>query len=204
MQPPADLQLELTLDADLISACYPLLQRGVRLAVTTGCSVMTLLNDQLGLAETYVLERITTLFLDGRAIDDLTSSLVNDGSTLALSAAMPGLVGSTMRRGGHLAGMRGEITYHPPPAVTTGSGTVKIKLFNLLMKEIGPALLARGIFLSGAELITLLAEEASLCKKGCISITLNGLSCHCAALKEKLPSIVAPQQRVSVRVIWKK
>jgi len=132
MRAVADLQLQLTLDSDLISEFYPLLQRGVWLPVTIGCSLMKLLNSQLGITEAYVLDRITTLFLDGKAIDDLTSAYVENGSTLALSTAMPGLVGSTMRRGGHLAAMRGEITYHPSQAIATEAGTVKIKLFNMI------------------------------------------------------------------------
>jgi hypothetical protein len=202
MRAVADLQLQFTLDADLISTFYPLLQRGVWLPVTTGCSVMKLLNDQLGLAETYVQDRITTLFLDGKPLDDLTSSLVNNGSVLALSTAMPGLVGSTMRRGGHLAAMREAISYHPPPAVTTGSGTVKIKLFNMLMKEVGPLLLERGVVLAGPELMTLLTDGAALFQEGCASVTVNGRSCCCAEFIERLPTIVAPQQTALVKVRW--
>jgi len=202
MRAAADLQLQLTLDSDLISAFYPLLQRGVWLPVTTGCSVMKLLTNQLGIAEAYVLDRITTLFIDSKAIDDLTSSLVNNGSTLALSTSMPGLVGSTMRRGGHLATMRGEITYHQPPAVTTGSGTVKIKLFNLLMKEIGPLLLERGIFLSEAELITVLTEGAALFQDGCDSATLNNRPYPCTELTGNLLTTLAPQQRVLLKITW--
>lgn len=202
MRAAADLQLQLTLDSNLISDFYPLLQRGVWLPVTIGCSVMKLLNSQLGIAEAYVLDRITTLFLDGKAIDDLTSSYVENRSTLALSTAMPGLVGSTMRRGGHLAAMRGEITYHPSQAVATGAGTVKIKLFNMLMKEVGPLLLEKGILLSGAELITFLAAGGSSLQNGCGSVTLDGLPLPCAELFEQLPARVNPQQMIFVKVIW--
>jgi hypothetical protein len=204
MQVAADLQLKLTLDSELISAFYPLLQKGVRLQVATGCSVMKLLNDQLGIAEAYVLDRIATLFLDGKPVDDLTSSLVDNGSVLALSAAMPGLVGSTMRRGGHLAAMREAISYHPPQAVKTGLGTVTIKLFNILMKEVGPLLLERGVVLTGSELMTLLADGGAMFQKGCDSVTLNGRSSHCAEFTEQLPTIVAPQQTALVKVRWNK
>ncbi len=202
MRAVADLQLQLTLDSDLISEFYPLLQRGVWLPVTIGCSLMKLLNSQLGITEAYVLDRITTLFLDGKAIDDLTSAYVENGSTLALSTAMPGLVGSTMRRGGHLAAMRGEITYHPSQAIATEAGTVKIKLFNMIMKEIGPSLLERGIFLSGVELLTLLTTGGSSFQSGCGSVTLDGLPLPCAELFEQLPARVNPQQMIFVKVIW--
>lgn len=202
MPAATDLQLKLTLNPNLISAFSLLLQRGVWLSVTTGCSVMNLLTSQLGIAEVYVLDRITTLFLDGKAIDDLTSSMVNDGSTLALSTAMPGLVGSTMRRGGHLAAMRGEITYHSPAVVSTGSGTVKIKLFNMLMKEVGPLLLERGIFLSGMEMIRVLTEGASLFPDGCDSATLNNRPYPCTELTGKLLTTLAPQQTVLLKITW--
>ncbi|MFO7765058.1 MAG: hypothetical protein R6V33_01350 [Pelovirga sp.] len=198
----ADRQLQLTLDAELISAFYPLLQQGVRLPVATGCSVMELLHDQLGIAEVYVLDRITTLFLDGRPVDNLTSSVVDNGSVLALSAAMPGLVGTTMRRGGHLGAMREAISYHPPQTATTGSGVVKIKLFNIPMKELGPLLLERGVVLTGSDLMTLLADGGAMFQNGCDSVTLNGRSCQCAEFTEQLPTFVAPQQTALVRVKW--
>ena len=37
--------------------------------------------------------------------------MVGHGDTLALSAAMPGLVGATMRRGGYFAGLRANISH---------------------------------------------------------------------------------------------
>ena len=202
MQTSEDLQLQLALNTDLISAFYPLLQRGVWLPVTTGCSLMKLLNNQLGIAEAYVTDRITTLFLDGRAIDDAATSFVRNESTLALSSAMPGLVGSTMRRGGHLAAMRGEITYQQTQEISIGAGKIKVKLFNMLMKEVGPLLLERGIFLSGTELMTLLEDETSSLKDGCTSVVLNNQTCLCAELREKLLTSLEPQQTVVVKVIW--
>src|SRR6056297_3512773 len=204
MQAAADLQLQLILDFELISAFYPLLQKGVWLPVTTGCSVMTLLTNQLGIAESYVQNRITTLFLDGKPIDDLTSAVVNNGSILALSTAMPGLVGSTLRRGGHLAAMREAISYHHPrQSVTTGLGTIKIKLFNMLMKEVGPSLLQRGIVLSRAELITLLTEDVSSFMNQCDAVALNNQPYPCAELSGKLLKTLSPQQTILLKIKWK-
>jgi hypothetical protein len=61
---------------------------------------------------------------------------------------MPGLVGATLRRSGAYARMRAEITRAPdrlaaPPAA--GEGIVHVKVFNLLIEELGPVLLARGV-----------------------------------------------------------
>ena len=142
-----------------LSAFFPLLQRGVWLQVQVGCGVKNLLNRQFGIAEDYVIERITTLFLDGKPLDDLETTCVKDGSTLALSAAMPGLVGATMRRGGHLAAMRGTISYHSEKKPISGTGRVKIKLFNMVMTELGAIFLAHGIVLTSGELSQFLAEQ---------------------------------------------
>jgi hypothetical protein len=70
---------------------------------------------------------------------------------------MPGLVGATMRRGGFYAALRQGISH------VTGSGTaaceggtVRVKLFNLLLAELGPLVLARGLILERGELDELL------------------------------------------------
>ena len=88
---------------------FPLLQQGFTVRARTGCSIRELLCGQFGIDPDYLKQRITTIFLNGKAIDDPESSRVADGATLALSAAMPGLVGATMRRGGYYAAMRGAI-----------------------------------------------------------------------------------------------
>ncbi len=203
MPTTADLSLQLTLKSRQISEFFPLLQRGIWLPATTGCSVIKLLSNQLGIAEDYVADRITTLFLDGKAIDDAAASFVKDGSTLALSSAMPGLVGSTMRRGGHLAAMRGEITYHQTKVLTVGAGKVKIKLFNMLMKEVGPLLLERGFIISGAELVTLLTEGEASFQDGCVSVSVNDRPYSCDELGGKLLTILSPQQTILLKIIWK-
>lgn len=203
MQAFTGMQLQLHLDTGLINEFYPLLQQGVWLSVTTGCSVIELLNNQLGIAEDYVTDRITTLFLNGKAIDDAAASFVTDGATLALSSAMPGLVGSTMRRGGHLAAMRGEITYRQPETMSIGTGKVKIKLFNMLMKEVGPLLLERGVLLSGAELKTLLNQDSSSLRSQPDVALLNGLPLTGSELSEYLETNVALSGQVRVRVVWK-
>ncbi len=139
--------LQLTLVPASLSAFYPLIQQGLWLNVQTGCSITSLLTDQLGITLSYLNERITTLFLDGKAIDNPENAYLQEGSTLALSSAMPGLVGTTMRRGGHLAAMRDAITYQSQQPATIGNGRIRIKLFNMIMAEMGAALLHYGIWL---------------------------------------------------------
>ncbi len=151
--------LRMVLPLTQLSAFFPLLQQGVWLRVQVGCSVIGLLADQFGINEKYITERITTLFLDGKAIDDANKSYIKAGSTVALSSAMPGLVGATMRRGGHLAAMRGAITHQNQGPAASGTGDIKIKLFNMVMAELAGKFLAYGVRLSNAELGRFLDEQ---------------------------------------------
>src|SRR5512141_169430 len=93
--------LQVSCDPDRLAAFYPLLQSGVVVRCRVGCTLGDLLSLQWGIAPEYVARRVTTVFLNSRAIDDVSTALVTAGATIALSGAMPGLVGATMRRGGY-------------------------------------------------------------------------------------------------------
>jgi len=127
------------------------LQQGVKVRVHVGCSVKALLCHQFGLSPRFVEERIKTVFLDGKPVDDIDSTIIKEGSTLALSAAMPGLAGATLRRGGTLASLRSQITHRKDEtSAAQQEGFIILKLFNLLMEELGPPLLQRGVFIKKA------------------------------------------------------
>ncbi len=147
----------LHLAADQLNSFFPLLQKGVTVPARVGCTLKSLLCDQFAIPADYVTDRITTVFLDNRPVDDLDRTLVQDGSRVTLSAAMPGLVGATMRRGGFYAALRQGIS-HAADSVATAeeNGTVRVKLFNLLLAELGPLVLARGLILEPGELAELL------------------------------------------------
>ncbi|TWJ19113.1 hypothetical protein [Geobacter argillaceus] len=171
---PPLTHLTLTVPREQLGEFFIILQQGFTLAARVGSSLRELLCDQLGLSREYVTERITTLFLNGKAIDNLESTIVTDGSTVALSAAMPGLVGATMRRGGYYAAMRGAITYQTGDSNTTsGYGTVRIKLFNLLLSELGPDFLQRGIMLPAPLLNAFLRDRSTQFWETCSEILLN-------------------------------
>jgi hypothetical protein len=124
---------------------------------------------------TYVRERITTIFLDGKAVDDIDNAHLREGSTLALSAAMPGLVGATMRRGGYYAALRSAITHTETDVAVAGQiTTIRIKLFNLLLPELGPELLRRGIMIGAAELADYFAGKPELFRHGSGAALLDG------------------------------
>lgn len=147
------MDVTLTLSADSISPFYILLQKGFTVRASVGCSIRTLLCEQLGLEPSYVEERIQTVFLDGKPVDDLDEAIIRDGAVLAMSAAMPGLLGATLRRGSHYALLRDSITYQNDlQSSSIKEGRIVIKLFNLLVNELGPLFLERGIEVMGHDL----------------------------------------------------
>ena len=167
--------LALIVDGQLIARFFLLLQQGVKIRRRTGCSVDAFLREEIGAAPK-TIEKIQSIMLDGKPVDDIRSALVHDGSTLALSAAMPGLVGATLRRGGAYSSLRSAITYHERGAAgAPGEGWVRIKIFNLLMAELGPDLLRKGVLLRSADLLGSLAERAREFQQGC-RVTLNNRS----------------------------
>jgi hypothetical protein len=150
--------VSLQLNASQLGAFFPLLQKGVTVPAIVGCPLRNLLCDQFAIPHEYVTNRITTLFLDNSPVDELDRTIIRNGSRVTLSAAMPGLVGATMRRGGFYAALRQGISHVSEEGVAAdASGTVRVKLFNLLLAELGPLILARGILLDSSELADLIS-----------------------------------------------
>jgi len=168
-------RLELTMKADRLGEFFPILQQGFRVTAHVGCTLDKLLSRQWELSPDYVARRITTIFLDSRPVDDVTTAVVREGSVIALSGAMPGLVGATMRRGGYYAAFRGGISYRPDAGAEDDRiATVRVKLFNLLLTELGPSFCRRGMVLSAAELAEFLDSRAEAFWQGCVAALLNG------------------------------
>jgi hypothetical protein len=122
-----------------------LLQRGVGIAGGSGATVREFLEDVLGIDATYVEEKLQTVFLDGQPVDDLDRAVVRPGAVLALSGAMPGLAGATMRRGGYYARMREGITHEgrDPAGRVQEDGIVVVKLFNRPLADLAETLAVR-------------------------------------------------------------
>src|SRR5208337_633377 len=121
-------RLDLVIDNSLIPRFFTLLQQGVMLRTRVGCSILVFLREEIGAGQG-TIDKIQSIFLDGSPVDDLNAATIKDGSVLALSAAMPGLVGATLRRGGLLSSFRNTITYHEDSAhCASGEGFIQIKL----------------------------------------------------------------------------
>jgi len=159
----------------LIPPCFtPLFSRGVRVSACLECSLKELMCGQIGLTEDYLENRVQTVFLDGHPVDDVNQATVGEGATVALSAAMPGLAGAVLRKGGVLATLRKNITHrNDASARETCEGKVIVKLFNMTTREVGPLLLARGIWMKGAELMEVIDRCRELLREGCRRATLD-------------------------------
>lgn len=147
------IDLRLLIEAPGLALFLPLLEKGVMLPARTGCSVRDFFCGQLGLSEAYLDQRIQTLFLDARPVDNVDTALIQDGATLALSAAMPGLLGASMRKGGWYAAFRKDISQSTERcSLRQADGLVRVKLFNMVAREIGGVLLQKGVRIDNADL----------------------------------------------------
>jgi hypothetical protein len=174
MENSDSLNIEMTMRTDLVSRFYPMLSAGFKVSAQTACSVKDLLCRQIGISEDYLEKKIQTIFLDGKAIDDVEAPFVLDGSILSLSAAMPGLAGATLRRGGHLAAMRAQISHNQKQTTLKDHrGLVTLKLFNLTTRDIGPFFLAQGIWISGTDLENILSNYRHDFQTGCRLAEIN-------------------------------
>jgi hypothetical protein len=146
-------RLTLTVTAGGLSRFLPLLGQGFTVKREAGASVEDFLCRGCGIAQDYLREQVQTVFLNGKAIDDLAAAEVSDGSTIALSAAMPGLAGAVLRKGGAYAAMRRQISHDNRGGHHAGGPvSVNIKLFNLVARELGPGFLEQGVLIRGADL----------------------------------------------------
>jgi len=171
--------------AESVSRFFSLLSAGFSVIAKAGCSINDLLSQEFGIPQAYIDDRIQTIFLNGKAVDDSKSATLQNGAVLALSAAMPGMVGSTFRKEGVFAGMRSQISY-----VADASGhhdrqiEVKLKLFNLIAKELGPVFLQKGVIIEGNTFQDFALRNSEDLKPACIAIHLNNEETDVAGLLE--------------------
>lgn len=179
------LHLGLNITVSSSSCFFSMLSAGFSVTAQAGCSINDFLGQDYGITEAYIDDRIQTIFLDGKAVDDSRTAMLTEGATLALSAAMPGMVGSTLRKGGVFAGMRSQISH----VTDTAAGRdrhirIKLKLFNLIAKELGPAFLQKGVYLEGNTFHEFLQRNTEGLKAACLAISLNDAKTDVAGLLE--------------------
>jgi hypothetical protein len=169
------LTLSIVVKDEMVPFFFQLLGHGFSMNVQTGCSVKDLLCRQFGISEDYLDERIKTIFLNAKVVDDVSTANVTEGCTLALSGAMPGLVGAILRSGGFYASMRSQISFDQnKPSSLPRAGKITLKLLNLVVKELGPAFLEKGIWFNGGKLQDFIKHHIEELKAGGAANELNG------------------------------
>ena len=190
--------LILKLDPELMSVFSPMLGGGFSVCAPSGISIKAYICSYLGIDSDYFENRIQTLFLDGSPVDDPETAALKKGSVLALSGAMPGLAGATLRRGGFYGRLRGEISYDQDTACeTTGECFIRVKLFNLLVKELGPLFLEKGIQVDSGAVSELFNNRRRRLLDGCRAAELDGKPIE----PERLIEMELPPGDVSLQVI---
>ena len=183
-QPLTRLSLRVT--PDVLPRFCLLFGGGCTVFASTGCSIRDLLCEQLGVSSDYLERRIQTVFLNGRVVDDPALATVPAGSTIALSAAMPGVAGAMLRRRSPYAPMRSQISHPEPDADREAArqGAVLIKLFNIIRDELGPRLLRRGIQIPGKALNKLFRTRSNAFRPGILVAQLDDVPISASDLVE--------------------
>ncbi len=127
-----------------------------------------------GFTHSYIVNHIETILLNGTPIDDLESPLLENSksTTLALSAAMPGLAGAILRRNSFHAALRSLSTPSLEKKETGNAFPVILKLFNTIATERGPDLLKHGIHIYKLHLKSFFEDRPSILAS-CKTISLD-------------------------------
>lgn len=176
-----------------------LLQWGAYVGCTAGVTIGELLIRQFGIGREYLEKRLSTVFLNGSPVDNIDKTFIESGMTLALSSSMPGLAGAALRRGGMLSSMRGSITYQEkdrrPGQIR--EGFILIKLFNILVEEIGPVFIRHGIRIEAAKMAGFIG--LSPYKARLASIMAKDKACDPEALVHMLEAFDTGMIEITIR-----
>ena len=162
---------KIIVDDALKSRFFPLFRKGIQVEIENGLSLAELFREQWEIPAEYIQQRISSVFLDFHPVDDLENTRVADGMVLALSSAMPGLVGAVMRRGLSLSSLRQSITYSEKTFFTSHhNGIITVKLFNLLVEELSVIFFRMGFRVTIEDARKILPDGISLPEKGYVII----------------------------------
>ena len=163
--------LSVQLPEEAVTGFASLLQHGILFPVKHPVAILPFLLTLPGFNADYIEKSVQTIFIDGVAADTLERNLTA-GSTLALSAAMPGLAGAIFRRQGVHGSLRSQPAAQPPSDSTT-AGFITLKLFNRIAADRAGDLLAHGILLTGKALHAFAARQKHLFQPP-VKIKLDG------------------------------
>ena len=154
-----------------------------------GVSIKTLLIGVLGLDTDYVENHIGTILYDGKPVDDIETWTIDRPATIALSGALPGIFGAAFRRHGRFAALRprdmpAENDRRPKSATIP----ITLKLFNLTAREIGPALLKKGLRMPAERFLSLWKNILKLDTRQPVNVLLDGRKTDPGSLAQSIRS----------------
>lgn len=168
-------KLRLKLKPGHESGFLAIFQQGVYLETQAGLPLAQVL-EEAGFSRKYLEDKVQTVFLDGSAVDDLDSAIVEGGSVIALSAAMPGLAGAILRKGSPILALRSKTASETGGPRRTGDTlhAIRLKLFNMIAVEIGPGLLRKGILVKRSDFEDFLSSRRGLPEDAVLEAELDG------------------------------
>ncbi len=81
-------KVNISLNANYFSAFWALLSYGFKIDVQIGRSLFDLLVRQVGIKESYLNEKVQTVFLNGNVVDDFSAEIVKNDAVIALSTPL--------------------------------------------------------------------------------------------------------------------
>ncbi len=182
-----DFRIDVHSSEIVLPGLQALFARGFLVQTRIGGALSDLLCGQLGIDSDYLKHRVQTLFLNSSPVDDTEKTIVTDGDVVALSAAMPGLVGATLRKGGFYARLRNGISHQIKDAeeIEEHTGIVTIRLFNVVAKELGPVFMEKGVMVDDSALQSFLKMAAPVLSSPVYKLLVDGEEISMQALLEK-------------------
>lgn len=136
------------------------LQEGFFVETESGITLFTFLTESCSIPDNYIRDKVKTIFHNGNPIDNVYSVKLLNDSVVAISGAMPGIVGAMMRMGSPYASMRESITEKGGDIVNTGVNIhVKLKLFNVILDDLGTRFIESGIILERENIIRIIRKS---------------------------------------------
>ena len=154
-----------------------------------GVSVKTLLVSIPGFDADYVENHIGTILHDGKPVDDIETWTIDRPATIALSGALPGIFGAAFRRHGRFAALRPrEMPAGNDLRPRSATIPITLKLFNLTAKEIGPALLQKGVRMTAGGFRSLWKNVLTLDTGQSVKVWLDGSNTDPGSLAQAVRS----------------
>ncbi len=176
--------LRLKLKPGRESGFLAIFQKGVYVKTRAGLPLSEVL-EEAGFSRKYLEEKVQTVFLDGSAVDDLDCAIVEGGSVIALSGAMPGLAGAILRKGSPFSALRSRTSLEMGRHRTGDTmHALRLKLFNTIANEIGPGFLHSGILVKRSDLEDFLSKRRKLLEEAVLEAELDGVPISPAELLE--------------------